>query len=282
MPRPSCDHRALPPSEPPDGVRRCSLEGSASRPSLPATSPSESLRSWLCHRSCLPLAAVGGAQPRGGWCSSTIIRLQGFSSHSPVATSGRWSSTRMTTSLVVERSEPGCGLPPALSFKDVHHPRWGGGQAEWGLRLPRGLAARFFLQHLGEKVVCQPCEEGELWVHGAGRLRRHQLPCVWLLGLGGFGAASGCLLPLGWGVAVRPPHRRRSRRARAGHTHSFSCAAGRTGGVVQDVVRRGGGGGVLGWSCPHSRSEDGSEDLFARAGAAAAHRCRGGRFRWWG
>jgi hypothetical protein len=35
-------------------------------------------------------------------------------------------------------------------------------------------------------------------------------------------------------------------------------------GVVQDVVRRG-GGGVLGWSCPHSRSEDGSEDLFARA-----------------
>jgi hypothetical protein len=36
-------------------------------------------------------------------------------------------------------------------------------------------------------------------------------------------------------------------------------------GVVQDVVRRGGGGGVLGWSCPHSRGEDGSEDLFARA-----------------
>jgi hypothetical protein len=40
-------------------------------------------------------------------------------------------------------------------------------------------------------------------------------------------------------------------------------------GVVQDVVLRGGGGGVLGWSCPHSRSEDGSEDLFARTGAAA-------------
>jgi hypothetical protein len=47
--------------------------------------------------------------------------------------------------------------------------------------------------------------------------------------------------------------------------------------VVQDVVRRGGGGDVLGWSCPHSRSEDGSEDLFVRASAAAAHRCRGGR-----
>jgi hypothetical protein len=45
-------------------------------------------------------------------------------------------------------------------------------------------------------------------------------------------------------------------------------------GDVQDVVRRGGGGGVLGWSCPHSRSEDGSEDLFVRAGAAAI--CRYG------
>jgi hypothetical protein len=52
--------------------------------------------------------------------------------------------------------------------------------------------------------------------------------------------------------------------------------------VVQDVVRRGGGGGVLGGSCPHSRSEDGSEDLFVCDGAAAAHRCRGGRCHWWG
>jgi hypothetical protein len=170
MPRSSCDHRALSPSGPPDGVRRCSLEGSASRSSLPATSPSESMRSWWCRRSCLLPAAVGGVQPHGGWNLFTTIRLQGFSSRSPVATSGLWSSTRMTTSLVVERSEPGCGLPPALSFKDVHHPRWGGGRAEWDLRLPRGLAARFLLQHLGEKGVRQPCGGGELRVHGAGRL----------------------------------------------------------------------------------------------------------------
>jgi hypothetical protein len=127
MPRSSCDHRALLPSGPSDGVRRCSLEVSVSRSSLPASSPPESSRSWWCCRSCLLLAAVGGTQPRGGWRSSTIIRFQGFSSRSPVATSGRWSSTRMTTSLVVERSELGCGLPPALSFKDVHHPRWRGG-----------------------------------------------------------------------------------------------------------------------------------------------------------
>jgi hypothetical protein len=51
----------------------------------------------------------------------------------------------MTTSLVVDRSEPGCGLPPALSFKDVHHPGWGGRQAELGSCLPHGLVTRFFL-----------------------------------------------------------------------------------------------------------------------------------------
>jgi hypothetical protein len=28
----------------------------------------------------------------------------------------------MTEGLVVGRSKPGCGLRPALSFKDLHHP----------------------------------------------------------------------------------------------------------------------------------------------------------------
>jgi hypothetical protein len=42
---------------------------------------------------------------------------------------------------VVGRSKSGCDLPPALSFKDVHHPCWGGGRVESGLRLSRGLAA---------------------------------------------------------------------------------------------------------------------------------------------
>jgi hypothetical protein len=31
---------------------------------------------------------------------------------------------------LVERSEPGCGLRPALSFKDFRHLDWGGGRAE--------------------------------------------------------------------------------------------------------------------------------------------------------
>jgi hypothetical protein len=97
-------HRALPPSEPPCGE----------------------------HPHCLRLAAVGGARPRGGWRPSAIARLQGFSSCSPAAFPHQWSSRMMTTSSVVGRSKPGCGLCPALSFKDLHRPRWEGGRGELG------------------------------------------------------------------------------------------------------------------------------------------------------
>jgi hypothetical protein len=113
------------------------------------------------HRRCL-LPAVGGARPRGGLRSSVIARLQGFSSCSPAAFLHQWSSRRMTTSLVVGKSEPGCGLPAALSFKDVHDLCWGRGQAELEPCLLHGLATRFFLQHSGEKGVHQPCGGGEL------------------------------------------------------------------------------------------------------------------------
>jgi hypothetical protein len=182
MPRSSCDNRALSPSGPPDGVRRCSLEGSASRPSL---------HSWWCRRSCLLPAAVGGVQPHGSWHPSTTIWLQGFSSCSPAAVPRRWSSRRMTTSLVVGRSKPGCGLPPALSFKDVHHLCWGGGCAELG-PASTWVAARFFPQCSGEK--------------GVRRLWRCQLQRVWLPGLGSSGAASGAA-SYRWGGAWLPIHR---------------------------------------------------------------------------
>jgi hypothetical protein len=97
-------HHALPPSELLDGAHPC----------------------------CLRLAAVGGARPRGGWRPSAIARLQGFSSYSLAAFPHQWSSVGMIISLVVGRSKPGCGLCPALSFKDLHHPGWGGGQGELG------------------------------------------------------------------------------------------------------------------------------------------------------
>jgi hypothetical protein len=134
-------HCTLPPSEPPDGVHPC----------------------------CLLLAVVGGARPRGGWRSSVTARLQGFSSWRPAAVPHQWSFVGMITSLVVGRSKPSCGLCPALSFKDVHHPGWGGGAPSWGLP-PRGLATRFFLRHSGEKGILQLCGGGVLQPCGEGEL----------------------------------------------------------------------------------------------------------------
>jgi hypothetical protein len=111
----------------------------------------------------------------------------------------------------------------------------------------------------------------------------HQLQRVRPFGLDGFGAASDAAsCRSGRGVAVRPPHGRRLRRVWVRHIHPFSCPLATLGGIVQDVVRRSGSGGVLGWSCPHSRWSDGSEDPFVRAEAAAADWYRGGRCRWRG
>jgi hypothetical protein len=59
---------------------------------------------------------------------------------------------------------------------------------------------------------------------------------------------------------------------RRSFTSTASPASPIAPGVVRDVVHRGGGDGILGWSCPHSRSEDESEDLFARAGEAVIRR----------
>jgi hypothetical protein len=61
----------------------------------------------------------------------------------------------VTTSLMVRRSEPGCGLCPALSFKDLHHPCWGGERGEPELYLPHGSAGHLFFQLLGVETILQ-------------------------------------------------------------------------------------------------------------------------------
>jgi hypothetical protein len=74
----------------------------------------------------------------------------------------------VTTSSMVGRSKPGCGLYPALSFKDLHHPCWGGGgelsqSSTSRTGLPsRGLASRFFLRLLGVETILQLCGGGVL------------------------------------------------------------------------------------------------------------------------
>jgi hypothetical protein len=146
-----------------------------------------------------------------------------------------------------------------------------------GSCLPHGLVTRFFLQHLEEKDVYQPCGGGELRLCGAGRL---QAP-----------SAAACLAPwLGWLWCRLPPpsearlpvHRtgvdRTVRRPAASVAHCSDAAQG----VIQDVARRGGGGRVLGWSCPHPRRRTGARTFLhalRRPPSPVSHRCRGGRCR---
>jgi hypothetical protein len=167
--------------------------------------------------------------------------------------------------------------PPTLSFKDVHHPRWGGRRVELGPYPPYGLVTRFFLQHSEGKGVHQSYNPaGGACLHGAGRLQAISCNVSSPLGLDGSGAAS-CRLVGAW----LPIHRMGDSRAVHGFATSMASPARRAHwGAVQDVVRRGGGGGVLGWSCPHSCWLNRSENPFVRAEAAAAHQCRGGCRRW--
>jgi hypothetical protein len=65
----------------------------------------------------------------------------------------------VTTSLMVGRSEPGLGLCPALSFKDLHHPCWGGERGEPEPYLPHGSAGHLFFQLLGWKSASSSAEE---------------------------------------------------------------------------------------------------------------------------
>jgi hypothetical protein len=166
-------HCALPPYEPPDGEHPC----------------------------CLLLVVAGGARPRGGWRSSDIARLQGFSSRSSVAVPRRRSPRMMTVGLMVGRSKPGCGLCPALSFKDVHHPRCGGGRAESGLYLPHGPTSRLFLQHSEERALTGLAEGANFDNVGPVGRKRRQLQRAWLAGSTGSGAASdaaSCRLVRAW------------------------------------------------------------------------------------
>jgi hypothetical protein len=141
-------HRVFPPSEPPDGA---------------------------CPQSFR--LVVGGTQLRGSWYLSAIVRLQGFSSCSPAASLRRRSPETVTTSPWVGRSKSGYDLGPALSFKDVHHPCWGGERGEPGLYLPRGPAGHLFFQLLVVETILQLCGGGVLQPCRGRRTVAAQLGC---------------------------------------------------------------------------------------------------------
>jgi hypothetical protein len=147
-------HRAFPPSKPPDGG--CS----------------QSFR-----------LVVGGTQLRGSWYLSAIVRLQGFSSASPAVPLRRRSPETVTTSPWMGRSKPGCDLGPILSFKDVHHPRWGGGRAEPELYLPRGSVGRPPLRRSRERALTGPAGGSDFDNTGLVGGGRRQPQRIGLVGL---------------------------------------------------------------------------------------------------
>jgi hypothetical protein len=167
---------------------------------------------------------VGGTQLRGSWYLSAIVRLQGFSSCSPAAPLHRRSPKTVTTSSWVGRSKSGCDLGPTLSFKDVHHPRWGGGRAEPALYLPRGFMGHPLPRRSGERAPTGPAGGPDFDNAGLVDGERRHLQRVGLVGLAPGGpscrrAAAApcaredhprCRAPLGWrscsGV-VLPLHR---------------------------------------------------------------------------
>jgi hypothetical protein len=77
----------------------------------------------------------------------------------------------------VGRSKPGCDLGPALSFKDLHHPCWGGEQGEPGLYLPHGSADHLLFQLLVVETILQLCGGGVLQPCRGRRTVAAQLGC---------------------------------------------------------------------------------------------------------
>jgi hypothetical protein len=118
---------------------------------------------------------VGGTQLRGSWYLSAIVRLQGFSSHSPVAPLRWWSPKTVTSSSWMGRGKPGCD--PALSIGGVRHPRWGGERGEPGLYLLRGSADHLLFQLLVVAIVLPRCDGDVLQSCRGRRTVAAQLGC---------------------------------------------------------------------------------------------------------
>jgi hypothetical protein len=112
------------------------------------------------------------------------------------------------SSSVLGRRARRVGAPPfAWAGSPLLPPTFGGEGRSPALRRRQTSATRGRPSEAPLAAACLAPRPGWLWC----RLRR-------------------CLLPIGRGMAVRPPHGRRSHRAQVSHTHSFSRIAGRTGG----------------------------------------------------
>jgi hypothetical protein len=143
--------------------------------------------------------------------------------------------------------------PPALSFKDVHHLRRGGGRAELGhvFRMDWRPASSSSIR--GRRAFASLAKEANFRYAGPTDCRRRRPPRARCLGLGGFGAASDAASDAAWSGRGCPSTAQAMVALCAGPPHPRLLPHRRSHrGGVQDVVHHGGGGRVLGWSCPHS------------------------------
>jgi hypothetical protein len=92
---------------------------------------------------------------------------------------------------MVGRSKPGCSLCPALSFKDLHHPCWGGGRAEPELYLPYGPVGHLLLQQSGDRALTGLAEGTDFDNAGPVGRKRRQLQHAWFAGSAGSSTAFG-------------------------------------------------------------------------------------------
>jgi hypothetical protein len=170
-------------------------------------------------------AVVRGARPRGGWRSSAIARLQGFSSGSPAAVPRRRSPRMMTVGLVVGEERAGSWPPPYPQLQGCSSFVLGRRVHRAGVRLGVGSGPLL-----------------PLVIGGEGRSSSMAL------------AAAACLapwperlwrcfrcrlLPLGWSATARPPHGCRSRLARAGHVQVLLAPSTALGGRTTRHTPRG-------------------------------------------
>jgi hypothetical protein len=117
---------------------------------------------------------------------------------------------------MVGRSEPGCGHRPSLSFKDVHHPGWGGGRAEPELYLPPGFVGHLLPQHSGERALTGLAGGSDFDNAGLVVGERRQLQRVGLAGSDGSGSTPGAPPAARAVVAPRTPEDRPRSRALLG------------------------------------------------------------------
>jgi hypothetical protein len=153
------------------------------------------------------------------------------------------------------------------------------GEPSWGPAFRMGWRPASSSSIRGRGVFTSLAEEANFGYAGRADCRRRQPPRARFLGLDGFGAASdaaSCRLVGAW-LSVHCTGDDRVVRRFATSTASPTPAAAPRGHTRRRTSR---GRQPRSWMVLYSLpQEDRSEDLFARAKAAAAHWCRGGHCR---